>query len=120
MYDWQQVRHCPQIILVEGLFDFAVLWQAGFHNVTCSMGSHLNALQYRELCDFGGTVYLAFDSDFNQSGQQGAQRISACLASRGLIVRRIQLPNGHDPNSFFVQGAGDTQQFQRLLEEAHT
>ena len=62
----------------------------------------------------------AFDSDFNQSGQQGAQRISACLASRGLIVRRIQLPNGHDPNSFFVQGAGDTQQFQRLLEEAHT
>jgi DNA primase len=83
------------------------------------MGNHLNARQFRELCDFGGTVYLAFDSDVNQSGQQAAQRISACLASRGVTVRRIQLPNGHDPNSFFVQGIGDTQQFHRLLEEAH-
>ena len=119
LYNWQQVRHSPQIILVEGLFDFAVLWQAGFHNITCSMGNHLNARQFRELCDFGGTVYLAFDSDVNQSGQQAAQRISACLASRGVIVRHVELPNGHDPNSFFVQGVGDTQQFHRLLEEAH-
>jgi DNA primase len=119
LYDWQQVRHCPQIILAEGLFDFAVLWQAGFHNVTCSMGNHLHARQFRELCDFAGTVYLAFDSDVNQSGPQAAQRISACLASRGVTVRRIQLPNGHDPNSFFVQGVGDTQQFHRLLEKAH-
>jgi hypothetical protein len=30
----------------------------------------------------------------------------------------ISLPEGHDPNSFFVQG-GDAQQFQALLEEAH-
>ena len=119
LYDWQQIRHCPQIILVEGLFDFAVLWQAGFHNVTCSMGNHLNARQFRELCDYGGTVYLAFDSDVNQSGQQAAQRILACLASRGVTARHVQLPNGHDPNSFFVQGVGDAHQFQRLLEEAH-
>jgi len=117
LYDWQQVRHCSQIILVEGLFDFAVLWQAGFHNVTCSLGCHLNARQFRELCDYRGTVYVAFDSDANQSGQSAAQRISSCLASQGVNARRVQLPRGHDPNSFFVLG-GDTQQFQRLLEEA--
>ena len=119
LYDWQRVRHYPQIILVEGLFDFAVLWQAGFHNVTCSMGNHLNARQLRELCGYSGTVYVAFDSDANESGQQAAQRISACLASQGVTARRVQLPNGHDPNSFFVQGVGDAQQFQRLLEDAH-
>ena len=39
------------MILVEGLFDYAVLWQAGFRNVTCSMGTHLNARQFRQLCD---------------------------------------------------------------------
>jgi hypothetical protein len=33
-------------------------------------------------------------------------------------VRRVQLPDGHDPNSFFVQGGGDAQQFRYLLEEA--
>ena len=30
-------------------------------------------------------------------------------------VRRVSLPDGHDPNSFFVQG-GDARQFQSLLE----
>ena len=91
----------PQIILVEGLFDFAVLQatQAGFHGVTYNKWEAISMRSSTaNSCDFGGTVYLAFDSDFKQSGQQGAQRISACLASRGLIVRRIQLPNGHDPN----------------------
>jgi hypothetical protein len=29
----------------------------------------------------------------------------------------VSLPDGHDPNSFFVQG-GDAHQFQSLLEEA--
>src|ERR1035437_1233875 len=32
-------------------------------------------------------------------------------------TRRVSLPEGHDPNSFFVQG-GDAHQFQALLEAA--
>ena len=63
LYAWEQVRQFPEVILVEGLFDYAVLWEAGFHNVTCSLGSHLNARQFRQLCDAPRTVYLAFDSD---------------------------------------------------------
>ena len=63
----------PEVILVEGLFDYAVLWEAGFHNVTCSLGAHLNARQFRQLCDGPRTVYLAFDADANGSGQQAAQ-----------------------------------------------
>ena len=39
LYGWEQVRRYPEVILVEGLFDYAVLWQAGFHNVTCSLGT---------------------------------------------------------------------------------
>jgi DNA primase len=34
LYLWEQVRQSPEVLLVEGLFDYAVLWQAGFHNVT--------------------------------------------------------------------------------------
>ena len=63
MYSWGQVRHYPEVILVEGLFDYAVLWQAGFHNVTCALGTHLNARQLRQLCDGARTVHLTFDSD---------------------------------------------------------
>ena len=29
------------VILVEGLFDLAVLWQAGLRNVTSAIGTHL-------------------------------------------------------------------------------
>jgi hypothetical protein len=39
------------------------------------------------------------------------------LWAQGVTVRRLALPDGHDPNSFFVQG-GDAEQFRKLLEEA--
>jgi DNA primase len=106
------------VILVEGLFDYAVLWQAGFRNVTCALGNHLNAYQFRQLCDGRArTVYVAFDADTNGSGQQAAQKLAERLREQGLNACRISLPEGHDPNSFFVQG-GDAQQFQCLLQEA--
>ena len=118
LYGWEKVRACPEIIVVEGIFDLAVLWQAGFHNVTCAMGNHLNALQLRQLCEGNSrTVYLAFDSDINGSGQQAAQHLSRRLCAKGVTARRVQLPDGHDPNSFFV-GGGDSNEFQRLLERA--
>ena len=117
LYSWKQAQSYPEVILVEGLFDYAVLWQAGFRNVTCSLGAHLNARQFRQLCDGPRTVYLAFDADPNGSGQQAAQDLSRRLRERGLTARLVSLPEGHDPNSFFVQG-GDARQFQSLLEAA--
>ncbi len=51
LYSWEQAQQCPEVILVESLFDYAVLWQAGFHNVTCSLGVNLNARQFRQLRD---------------------------------------------------------------------
>jgi len=117
LYLWEQVQQCPEVILVEGLFDYAVLWQAGFRNVTCSMGNHLNVRQHRQLSDRPRSVYLAFDADSNGSGQQAAQRLSHSLRERGIAARIVSLPEGHDPNSFFVQG-GEAWQFRSLLEAA--
>ena len=117
LYGWTQVRQYPEVILVEGLFDCAVLWEAGFHNVTCSLGTHLNTRQFRQLCDAPRAVYIAFDADVNGSGQHAAQDLSRRLRERGITTRLVSLPDGHDPNSFFVQG-GDARQFQRLLEAA--
>ena len=117
LYFWEQVQQCPEVILVEGLFDYAALWQAGFHNVTCSMGNQLNLHQYRQLCDRPRTVYLAFDADTNGSGQKAAQSLASRLRKQGITVRIVSLPEGHDPNSFFLQDAG-AHQFQSLLEAA--
>jgi DNA primase len=41
------------VILVEGLFDYAALWQAGFHHVTCGLGTQLNAHQFRQFLPEG-------------------------------------------------------------------
>jgi DNA primase catalytic core len=117
LYAWELVQHCPEVILVEGLFDYAVLWQAGFHHVTCSLGTHLNAYQFHQLCNRQRTVYLAFDVDANGCGQQAAQQLAHHLRAQGIATRRVLLPAGHDPNSFFAQG-GDAEQFRALLEAA--
>lgn len=117
LYAWEKIRHWPAVILVEGLFDYVVLRQAGFHNVTCSLGIHLNADQFHQLCKGPRTVYLTFDVDDNQSGQQAAEQLAHRLGTQGIATRRVSLPEGHDPNSFFVQG-GDARQFQSLLEAA--
>jgi DNA primase len=119
LYAWGQVRLYPEVILVEGLFDYAVLWQAGFRNVTCSMGTNLNARQFRQLCDGLRTVYLAFDADRNGSGQQATLSLTCRLSEEGVNVRTVVLPQGHDPNSFLAQdGNGD--QFRLLLEAAQS
>lgn len=117
LYGWEQARHTAEVILVEGLFDYAVLWQAGFHYVTCSLGTHLNAHQFQQLCEGTRTVYVAFDADANGSGQQAAQSLVDRLWAQGVSARRVLLPDGHDPNSFFAHG-GDAQQFRSLLEVA--
>jgi DNA primase len=119
LYAWEQVQQCPEVILVEGLFDYAVLWQAGFRHVTCSLGTHLNAEQFQQLCDRPRTIYLTFDVDANGSGQQASQQLAKRLRMQGITTRLVLLPDGHDPNSFFVQG-GDARQFQVLLEAAQT
>jgi transposase-like protein len=80
-------------------------------------GQYLNARQIRQLCDSLRTVYLAFDADSNGSGQQAAESLSCRLREGGVIARLVSLPEGHDPNSFFVSG-GNAQEFHNLLERA--
>jgi DNA primase len=118
LFAWESVRQFPKVILVEGLFDLAVLWQAGFRNTTCAIGIHLTDAQLTQLRENRARcVYLAFDQDHNQAGQLAAELLRQVLAKRGLKVYRVGLPAGHDPNTYFVAGA-TAQDFARLLEEA--
>ena len=106
LFAWESVRDFPRVILVEGLFDLAVLWQAGFLNTTCAIGTHLSPAQFAQLCDRRDReVLLVFDADANQAGQQAARSVAQRLATAGLMVRITDLPDGHDPNSYFAAGA---------------
>jgi DNA primase len=106
------------VILVEGLFDLAVLWQFGFRNTTCAIGTHLTPLQLSQLCDQPSRgVYVAFDQDPNQAGQQASYLLARRLESAGLQARIVPLPPGQDPNSYFAAGATATD-FLVCLEQA--
>jgi DNA primase len=120
LFAWESVGHFSRVILAEGLFDLAVLWQAGFRNTTCAIGAHLTPAQFAQLSDRPGRlVYLAFDQDPNQAGQQAARQLARRLESAGVGARIVVLPPEHDPNSYFAAGA-TAADFARCLEEAET
>jgi DNA primase len=119
LFAWESVGAFPTAILVEGLFDLAVLWQAGFSNTTCAIGTHLTPAQWAQLSDrLGRCVYIVFDSDENYAGQEAAKSLAQRLAGAGLIPRIVQLPDGHDPNSYFGDGA-TAADFTHCLERAY-
>jgi DNA primase len=118
LYGWAQAAALPRAIVVEGLFDVAALWQAGFPNAVAALGSHLNNLQLARLCRMDERViYICFDADRNGSGQRAAHGLSVQLRHAGVEALRVELPHGHDPASFFAAGAG-ARDFRRLLERA--
>jgi len=115
---WETLQNAPAVILVEGLFDLAALWQAGFRNTTSALGCHLTAEQFTQLCDDPRrTVFIAFDSDANAAGWRAASKLALELEKAGLQSRIVRLPDGHDPNSFFLSGA-TADDFRRCLEQA--
>jgi DNA primase len=117
LFAWESVRSFPTVILVEGLFDLAVLWQAGFRNTTCALGAQLTPAQWAQLTDQPGRlVYIAFDRDSNQAGQKASHQLALRLENAGLPAHIVQLPDGHDPNSYFVAGARAADFTARLRE----
>ena len=80
--------------------------------------THLTPAQLAQLRENpDGCVYIAFDQDQNQAGQNAANALLRCLDQAGLDVRLVGLPTGQDPNSYFTAGA-TAKDFTHLLEEA--
>jgi DNA primase len=118
LFAWEPVRRFDTVILVEGLFDLAVLWQAGFRNTTCALGTHLTLLQFQQLTHPSDrSIYIVFDRDENRAGQQASHQLAQRLADAGVRAHIVPLPAGHDPNSYFAAGA-TAADFTRCLQQA--
>jgi DNA primase len=118
LFAWESVSSFSTVILVEGLFDLAVLWQVGFRNTTCAIGTQLTPAQLSQLAEQPRrSVYIAFDQDDNQAGQKGSRQLAQRLQGAGIRAHIVQLPHGHDPNSYFVAGA-TAADFTHCLERA--
>lgn len=119
LFAWESVRQFCTVILVEGLLDLAVLWQAGFRNATCAFGAHLTPFQFHQLSEQADRlVFIVFDQDENQAGQRAAHQLAGRLAGVNVPTRVVHLPAGQDPNTYFVAGA-TAADFAGCLERAH-
>jgi len=106
LFAWDSLSHCSSLVLAEGLFDVAALWQAGFPHTTSALGTYLTYSQLDDLCSLSTRlVYIAFDRDDNQAGPRAAHLLAQRLESRGIAAPIVHLPAGHDPCSYFLSGA---------------
>src|SRR5690606_6067802 len=92
------IRNSRVAVLVEGYFDFAQVYQAGFQFVVASCGTALTPQQAPQLRRFTGRVVLSFDPD--AAGQGAAAKSCEMLVSEGFEVNVAILPAGEDPDTF--------------------
>jgi len=92
------IRQGGFAVLVEGYFDFAQVYQAGFQAVVASCGTALTTAQAQQLRRFTGKVVLSFDPD--AAGQGAAAKSCELLVAEGFEVNVATLPAGDDPDTF--------------------
>jgi DNA primase len=61
-------------------------------------------------------VYIVFDQDENHAGQRASHQLAQRLQNAGTKAYIVQLPCGHDPNSYWMAGATAADFAARLAE----
>ncbi|DBA55694.1 TPA_asm: DNA primase [Porphyromonas phage phage022a_WW2931] len=100
---WQAKRHIVQeqlVYLVEGQIDVMRMADIGVRNAVCGSGTALTPEQARLLLRFTENVTLVYDGD--EAGIKATKRNAEVLLQEGLNVRVIDLPRGHDPDTYFL------------------
>ena len=101
------------VVLVEGYFDFAQVFQECRLPVVASCGTALTPQQAQLLRRFVSKVVLSFDPD--SAGQTAAARSCDMLVAEGFQVNVTVLPGGDDPDSF-IQNRGGRQYTSQLQQ----
>jgi DNA primase len=107
------IRQGGFAVLVEGYFDWAQVYQAGFQAVVASCGTALTPAQAQQLRRFTGRVVLSFDPD--AAGQGATAKSCEMLVAEGFEVNVAILPAGEDPDTY-VRKHGRQEYGERLRQ----
>ena len=99
------IRKLGYVILVEGYFDFAQVYQSLNAPVVASCGTALTVQQAHLLRRFASRVVLSYDPD--AAGQGAAARSSELLVTEGFDVNVAMMDKGEDPDTFIRRHGGD-------------
>lgn len=105
------IRKLGFVVLVEGYFDFAQVFQTSAAPVVASCGTALTPAQAQLLRRFTNRVVLSFDPD--AAGQGAAIRSCELLVAEGFDVNVVVLDRGEDPDTF-IRKKGPEQYRERL------
>ncbi len=97
----QSISKQDQCFLVEGYTDVISLHQAGVENVVATSGTSLTSDQVRLLKRYTQNLTLLFDGD--AAGLKAALRGVDLILPEDVNVKVVQLPEGHDPDSFIKE-----------------
>ena len=92
------LKDAKRALIVEGYFDLLSLASHGIHHVVATLGTALTAHHLRLLKGYIEEAILVFDAD--EAGRSAAARCLPLFMSADLEARVLQLPDGHDPDTF--------------------
>ncbi|HID11739.1 MAG TPA: DNA primase, partial [Candidatus Latescibacteria bacterium] len=109
----EAVRREGEVVVVEGYMDLLRLFSARIENAVAVAGTAFTPHQAQLLRRYAERVVLCFDAD--RAGSEAALRGGGVLLEAGLEVRIVELPPGHDPDSF-VRDEGREEFLRRVCE----
>jgi DNA primase len=110
----ESLRHGGRAVLMEGYLDVARALECGVAEAVATCGTALTPQHGRLLRRFADAVAVNFDQD--DAGRKAARRSIDLLIEEGLRVTVVELPEGHDPDSFLkAEGA---EAYRARLDEA--
>ena len=97
----QNILWKNEVYVVEGLFDFYVLWQSGIHNCITSNGCNLTVPQVSLLARFCNKFNLVFDPD--KAGRLNAVTVQKVIERAGVECRIINLKEKLDLDELILK-----------------
>ena len=110
----KSARDLDMIILVEGYFDHARFFEAGFKCVSATCGTALTHAQARHLKSAPGEIIICYDGD--KAGQKAAVLASEVILEEGALSRIVAIPDGNDPDDYILLHGAEG--ILRLIEDA--
>ncbi len=110
----ETVRKAGRVILMEGYLDVARALERGVLECVASCGTALTPTHARVLRRFAGRIIVNYDQD--AAGQKAATRGIDVLLEQGFEITVVELPEGHDPDSFLKAEGADA--YRARLDEA--
>ena len=101
----REIQRSGECYVAEGYMDVISMYQAGIENIVGSCGTSLTKDQARLIHRFADRVVLVYDGD--AAGNNATSRAIGILLEEGLDVRVIELPDGHDPDSYIKEFGKD-------------